>query len=89
MAQIITYGKMAAKSSIRDMGRVLDVPLSQVDALASSIYFTRSNFFFNSKRVIKKVNRDDVNKVQQLMDSINKNQDELELMNLAQLTEEA
>ncbi|MBT8218240.1 MAG: DNA polymerase III subunit alpha [Bacteroidia bacterium] len=31
VAQIITYGSMAAKSSIRDVGRVLDLPLSEVD----------------------------------------------------------
>ena len=29
VAQIITYGKMAAKSSIRDTARVLDVPLQK------------------------------------------------------------
>ena len=56
VAQIITYGKMAAKSSIRDMGRVLDVPLSQVDALAKKVPSISLDqiFFFNSKRVIKK-----------------------------------
>ena len=30
VAQIITYGTMAAKSSIRDVGRVLDIPLPEV-----------------------------------------------------------
>ena len=36
VAQIITYGTMAAKSSIRDVGRVLDVPLSEVDKVAKT-----------------------------------------------------
>ena len=36
VAQIITYGSMAAKSSLRDVGRVLDVPLSEVDKVAKS-----------------------------------------------------
>jgi len=36
VAQIITYGSMAAKSSIRDVGRVLDVPLSEVDKVAKT-----------------------------------------------------
>jgi DNA polymerase-3 subunit alpha len=36
VAQIITYGSMAAKSSLRDVGRVLDVPLSEVDRVAKS-----------------------------------------------------
>jgi DNA polymerase III subunit alpha len=36
VAQIITYGSMAAKSSLRDVGRVLDVPLSDVDRVAKT-----------------------------------------------------
>ncbi len=36
VAQIITYGTMAAKSSLRDVGRVMDIPLSEVDAVAKS-----------------------------------------------------
>ncbi len=36
VAQIITYGSMAAKSAIRDVGRVLDVPLGEVDKIAKS-----------------------------------------------------
>ncbi len=34
VAQIITYGTMAAKSSIRDTARVLDLPLSEADRIA-------------------------------------------------------
>src|SRR5882757_3859619 len=33
VAQIITYGSMAAKSSIKDVARVLDLPLSEVNLL--------------------------------------------------------
>ena len=36
VAQIITYGTMAAKSSLRDVGRVMDVPLSDVDRVAKT-----------------------------------------------------
>jgi DNA polymerase-3 subunit alpha len=36
VAQIITYGSMAAKSSLRDVGRVLDVPLPEVDKITKS-----------------------------------------------------
>ncbi len=36
VAQIVTYGTMAAKSSLRDVGRVMDVPLHEVDAIAKS-----------------------------------------------------
>jgi DNA polymerase-3 subunit alpha len=37
VAQIITYGKMAAKSSIRDTARVLDLSLGDADRLAKLI----------------------------------------------------
>ncbi len=33
VAQIITYGSMAARTSIQDVARVLDVPLAEVNAL--------------------------------------------------------
>jgi len=33
VAQIITYGSMAARTSIQDVGRVLDMPLAEVTAL--------------------------------------------------------
>ena len=36
VAQIITYGTMAARSSLRDVGRVMDVPLGEVDKVAKS-----------------------------------------------------
>ncbi|WP_162341101.1 DNA polymerase III subunit alpha [Cyclobacterium salsum] len=37
VAQIITYGTMAAKSAIRDTARVLDLPLSEADRLAKLV----------------------------------------------------
>ncbi len=37
VAQIITYGTMAAKSSIRDTARVLDLPLFEADKIAKLI----------------------------------------------------
>ncbi len=37
VAQIITYGTMAAKSSIRDAARVMDLPLSEADRLAKLV----------------------------------------------------
>jgi DNA polymerase-3 subunit alpha len=36
VAQIITYGAMKAKSSLRDVGRVLNIPLPEVDKVAKS-----------------------------------------------------
>ena len=37
VAQIITYGSMAARSSIKDVARVLDLPLSESTALAKLV----------------------------------------------------
>ncbi len=37
VAQIITYGTMAAKSSVRDAGRVLGLPLGDTDRLAKLV----------------------------------------------------
>lgn len=36
VAQIITYGSMAAKSSLRDVGRVMNIPLPEVDVVAKT-----------------------------------------------------
>jgi DNA polymerase-3 subunit alpha len=37
VAQIVTYGTMAAKMSIKDVARVLDLPLDQANALAKLV----------------------------------------------------
>ncbi len=37
VAQIVTFGTMAAKSSIRDVGRVLELPLPETDRLAKMV----------------------------------------------------
>ncbi len=37
VAQIVTYGTMAAKSSIKDVARVMDLPLSDANALAKLV----------------------------------------------------
>jgi DNA polymerase-3 subunit alpha len=39
VAQIITFGTMAARAAIRDVGRVLDVPLPVVDSVARLVPF--------------------------------------------------
>ena len=37
VAQIITFGTMGARAAIRDVGRVMDVPLSEVDRVAKMV----------------------------------------------------
>lgn len=37
VAQIVSFGRMKARAAIRDVGRAMDVPLSEVDVLAKHI----------------------------------------------------
>jgi DNA polymerase-3 subunit alpha len=37
VAQIITFGTLGARAAIRDVGRVLDIPLSEVDSAAKQV----------------------------------------------------
>jgi len=39
VAQIITFGTMAARAAIRDVGRALDIPYNEVDTVAKMIPF--------------------------------------------------
>jgi len=42
VAQIVTFGTMAAKAAIRDVGRVLEMPYAQVDMISKMIPFGAS-----------------------------------------------
>jgi DNA polymerase-3 subunit alpha len=48
VAQIITYGTMAAKSSIRDTARVLDLPLGEADRIAKLLPNIKLGKIFSS-----------------------------------------
>ncbi len=37
VAQIVTFGTMAARAAVRDVGRVMNIPYNEVDALAKQI----------------------------------------------------
>ena len=39
VAQIITFGTMGAKAALRDVGRVMDIPLAEVDRIAKLVPF--------------------------------------------------
>lgn len=70
VAQIITYGTMAAKSSIRDTARVLDLPLSDADRLAKLVptMGKLSKIFGMDEAALRKTLRaEDLEKVQQLL----------------------
>lgn len=70
VAQIITYGTMAAKSSIRDTARVLDLPLNEADRIAKLIP-TMSKlgkiFGLSDKELASKFRSEDLEKVNELL----------------------
>ncbi|RPD93441.1 DNA polymerase III subunit alpha [Aureibaculum marinum] len=70
VAQIITYGTMAAKSSIRDTARVLDLPLPDADRIAKLIPNTKLATIFGedpkSISKIKALRSDEIVRVNEL-----------------------
>ncbi|MGC6434030.1 MAG: DNA polymerase III subunit alpha [Crocinitomicaceae bacterium] len=70
VAQIITYGTMAAKSSIRDAARVMDLPLPEADRIAKlvpDISLTKLFKFSDIELADKlKNNQEEINKAREL-----------------------
>src|SRR5690554_6771797 len=90
VAQIITYGTMAAKSSIRDTARVLDLPLFDADRI-SKLIPTMSKLhkiFGADEKTLKSMFRtEDLDNVNQLL-NISEGEDlEAETVNLARILE--
>ena len=94
VAQIITYGTMAAKSAIRDTARVLDLPLFEADKIAKLIpalipsKWSLARFLKDAEADIKKVLRpEDFEKIKDLI-AISKDDDLLgETIQQAQILE--
>ncbi|WP_397364503.1 DNA polymerase III subunit alpha [Olleya sp. R77988] len=90
VAQIITYGTMAAKSSIRDTARVLDLPLFDADRIAKLIPTMsklRKIFGLSEKELGQKFRAEDLEKINQLL-NISEGEDlEAETVNLARTLE--
>ena len=72
VARIITYGKMAAKSAIKDTARVLDVPLQESNRLAALVpskppgLSLKKLFKWNDKELREKVRSEELPKVDEL-----------------------
>ncbi len=69
VAQIITYGKMAAKSSIRDTARVLDLELSEADRISKLLPNIKlSKIFSSNENELKEFLRtDEFNRVKEII----------------------
>ncbi len=90
VAQIITYGTMAAKSSIRDTARVLDLPLGDADRIAKLIP-TMSKlgkiFGVAPADLKKKFRADDLEKVNHLLNISEGDDLEAQTVNMARVLE--
>ena len=90
VAQIITYGTMAAKSSIRDTARVLDLPLNDADRIAKLIpNMTKLNKIFglSDQELRGKFRSDELPKVNELLNLSEGEDLEAQTINQAKILE--
>lgn len=90
VAQIITYGTMAAKSSIRDTARVLDLPLGDADRIAKLIpNMSKLNKILgvDEKELQSKFRTEDMEKINQLLNISEGDGLEAETVNQARVLE--
>ncbi|MDG1571139.1 DNA polymerase III subunit alpha [Robiginitalea sp. M366] len=90
VAQIITYGTMAAKSSIRDTARVLDLPLGDADRIAKLIpNMSKLGKIFGVPEadLRKKFRSDELEKVNQLLNIAEGEDLEAQTVNMARVLE--
>lgn len=74
VAQIITYGTMAAKSSVRDTARVLDLPLFEADKIAKLIPTTLNLakiFTLDNDKLKAALRAEEFDKVKELIELAN------------------
>ncbi|WP_234859418.1 DNA polymerase III subunit alpha [Aquimarina aquimarini] len=90
VAQIITYGTMAAKSSIRDTARVLDLPLGDADRISKLIpNMSKLGKIFgvDEATLKKKFRSDELEKVNELLNIAEGSDLEAETLNQARVLE--
>ena len=90
VAQIITYGTMAAKSSIRDVARVMDLPLSDADRISKLVPDLKKfkHIFGRTAEELKKeFNGDDLANVKQLIEISEQENEEGRILNQARKLE--
>ena len=91
VAQIITYGTMAAKSSVRDTARVLELPLPDADRLAKLIPDIKLGKLFKleGKELSDKLkgNKEEVDKAKMFKELANGNDLEARTINTARVLE--
>lgn len=91
VAQIVTFGTMAAKSSIRDVGRVLELPLPETDRLAKMVPATPGTslhkIFQGGKEAEAEIMSRDLDNIKKLREIEKQETYEGEILRLAQQVE--
>jgi DNA polymerase III subunit alpha len=92
VAQIVTFGSMAARSSIRDVGRVLNLPLPDTDKIAKLVpekpgTTLKSIFEKPIPDLESEFTGDDINHILQLREIIQGNTPEAEVLRMARRLE--
>ncbi|MDG1774148.1 MAG: DNA polymerase III subunit alpha [Flavobacteriaceae bacterium] len=90
VAQIITYGTMAAKSSIRDTARVLDLPLNEADRIAKllpNMSKLAKIFSYTEAELKKNFKAEDLDKVNELLNIADGPDLEAQTLNMARILE--
>jgi DNA polymerase III subunit alpha len=91
VAQIVTFGTMAAKSSIRDVGRVLELPLPETDRLAKMVPITPGTSLAKIFKAGKEAEGDamsrDLENIRKLREIEKQDTSEGEILRLAQQVE--
>lgn len=89
VAQIITYGTMAAKSSIRDAGRVFELPLPDTDRIAKLVPDGDLSdiFKWEDKELSSKLSGEELQQAKQLREIYNTNSAEGKVLKMANILE--
>lgn len=91
VAQIVTFGTMAAKSSIRNVARVLDLPLSNADRLAKMVPgmpgITLNKILATGKDSEDGIPARELDNIRKLREVVKMDNQESEILQLAQKVE--
>lgn len=90
VAQIITYGTMAAKSAIRDTARVMNLPLNDADSLAKMLPDISLNKLFDMEESLlidKLKNQEEVSRARELRKLIKQDTKSAEVLRKAKAIE--
>ncbi len=90
VAQIITYGTMAAKSAIRDTARVLDLPLNDADRIAKlvpNMVKLEKIFAIPEADLKKRFRSDELEKINQLLNIADGDDLEAQTIKMARVLE--